>query len=165
MGTTYSYANLTQREWFSADALGGSSKSSGLGFNLGARAFDLLLVRGGGHSPSDPVRMGRWAGDSIAIVGDDDGEWLRYLEEFADLGADVILLVHAHDGFERLGEAAERDDGLFMQLCHLVVTRQALQLEPDMKSRFGANFRQRYKDLCAENRWFKPKDISRVAGS
>lgn len=46
MGTTYHYANLTKREWFCTDALGGSAKLSGLGLNLTARGFDLLLVHG-----------------------------------------------------------------------------------------------------------------------
>jgi hypothetical protein len=55
---------------------------------------------------------------------------------------------------------AEADTGLFMELCHLVATRQALQLEAHMRDRFGANFRQRYKTLCQESGWFKPKDVA-----
>jgi hypothetical protein len=159
MGTTYRYANLTKREWFDADALGGSSKAGGLGLSLTARAFDLLLVSGHPHAPSRGVSWGRWARDSIALIGDADDEWPRYREEFADIGADVILMLYARDGFERIGSAAEEDPELFMELCHLVVTRQALQLEPHMKERFGANFRQRYKKLCEERGGFKPKDV------
>ena len=88
MGTTYHYANLTKREWFSTDALGGSAKLSGLGLNLTARGFDLLLVHGFATSTSDSaVRPGRWAGDAVAIIGDTDDNWLQYHDEFADLTA------------------------------------------------------------------------------
>jgi hypothetical protein len=156
MGTTYHYANLTKREWFSTDSLGGSAKLSGLGLNLTARAFDLLLV---------PVGGGRWVGDAVAIIGDTDDNWLQYNDEFADLTADVILLVISHDGFDRVGAAAEEDSSLFMQLCHLVVTRQAPDLELHMRERFGTRFWQRYKDLCRERMWFKPRDIARPVSS
>ena len=162
MGTTYHDANLTKREWFSTDALGGNPKFLGLGLNLTARGFDLLLVRGTATaSPDDPVRVGRWSGDAVAIVGDMDDEWLRYYDEFADLTADVILLVVACDGFERVGDAAAEDSGLFMQLCHLVVTRQAPTLEAYMRERFGTRFYSRYQELCRERVSFKPSDVAR----
>jgi len=161
MGTTYHYANLTKREWFPVDSLGGNPKLSGLGLNLTARAFDLLLVQGfPPAAPDSPVSLGRWAGDIIAIIGDTDENWLQYYEEFADLTADVILLVIARDGFEQVGDAAEKDRGLFVQLCHLLVTRQAPMLEPLMKQRFSTQLWQRYKDLC-HNTAFKPRDIAR----
>lgn len=161
MGSTYHYTNLTKREWFSIDALGGDAKLRGLGLGRAARAFELLLVNDDPLAGQGvPVRIGRWAGDSIAIVGDFDPNWLIYLEGFADLTADVIVMLHAQDGFERIGAAAADDTELFMQLCHLIVTRQALQLEGSMKSQFGASFRQRYKELCAERLGFKPRDIA-----
>ena len=161
MGTTYHYANLTKREWFSTDALGGNPKLSGLGLNLTARAFDLLLVQG--FAPvaiESPVRLGRWAGDSISIIGDTDDNWLQYYEEFADLTADIILLIIARDGFDRIGDAAEKDSGLFVQLCHLLATRQAPTLEPLMKQRFTTQLWQRYKELC-HGTSFKRRDIAR----
>ena len=162
MGTTYHYANLTKKEWFSTDALGGSAKLSSLGLNLTARGFDLLLVHGPAPAMLNaPVRAGRWAGDAVAIIGDTDDNWLQYNDEFADLTADVILLVVSHDGFDRVGAAAEEDSSLFMQLCHLVVTGQAPDLEPYMRQRFGTRFWQRYKDLYRERSSFKPRDIAR----
>jgi hypothetical protein len=45
MGTAYHYANLTKREWFPTDALGGNAKLTGSGRSLTARAFERLLVR------------------------------------------------------------------------------------------------------------------------
>ena len=166
MGITYHYANLTKREWFVADALGGNPKAYGVGHSLAARALSLLLLDGNPRAASPPVGAGRWSRDSIALIGDTDEDWLRYLEEFADIEADVILLVmYARDGFEDIASAAENEDGLFMQLCHMVVTRQALGLEPHMKQKFGTNFRQRYKDYCLKNPRFKPKDVAFPAGA
>ncbi|VTR96260.1 unnamed protein product [Gemmata massiliana] len=162
MGTTYHYASLTKREWFSTDTLGGNSKFRGLGLNLTARGFDLLLVRDlAPVAPAGPVRAGRWAGDAVAIISDTDDEWLRYYDEFADLTADIILLVVSHDGFDRIGDAAAEGSGLFMELCHLVVTRQTPVLEAHMRARFGARFWSRYQDVCREHSWFKPGDIAR----
>ncbi|QEL14243.1 hypothetical protein [Limnoglobus roseus] len=162
MGTTYHYANLTKQEWFSTDALGGSAKLRGLGLNLTARAFDLLFIAGlAPATVTDPVRPGRWVGDVVVIIGDTDENWLRYNDEFADLTADVILLVHTCDGFDRIASAAEEYDALFMQVCHIVSTGQAPELESQMKQRFGTSLRQRYKELCQNNRWFKPKDVAR----
>ncbi len=164
MGTTYHYANFSKREWFSTDALGGNPKLGGLGLNLTARGFDLLLVRGFSPTvPNDPVRVGRWSGDAVAIVGDTDDDWLQYYEGFTDLTADIILLVVSCDGFELVGDAAAEDTGLFMQLCHLVVTRQALQLEAHMQQRFGTGFYSQYQQKCRDRSWFKPKDIARPA--
>jgi hypothetical protein len=165
MGVTYHYSNLTKREWFAADALDGNSKRGGLGLGLTARAFDLLLLGGQPAPASGKVHLGRWSCDSVTLIGDTDENWLRYLEEFSDIDADVILMMYAEDGFENIGTAAEGDRSLFMELCHLVVTRQALQLEAEMTRQFGPNFRKRYKDFCAERHWFKPKDVAFPAGS
>jgi hypothetical protein len=38
------------------------------------------------------------------------------------------LTVFREDGFAEIGNQAKDDSDLFMELCHLVVTRQALDL-------------------------------------
>jgi len=162
VGTTYHYANLTKREWFRTDALGGSAKLTGLGRSLTARAFELLLVRNNVASMSnDPVWIGRWAGDAIALIGDTDDNWLQYDDEFVDLTADVILLLVSNDGFDCIAAVAEEDSRLFMQLSYLVETHQAPVLEPHMKQRFGTRYWKRYQDMCHDQRWFKPRDVAR----
>jgi hypothetical protein len=161
MGTTYHYANLTRREWFSTSAFGGSGKLNGLGLTLTGRTFELLLVGGHGRSAeSDPVDFGRWAGDAIEIIGDNDDRWLQCNEQFTDLYADLIPFIHHFDGFEQLGQAATRDRRLYVQICHLIVTRQALELESGMKKTFGANYWARYKELYPTLHAFEqPKDL------
>jgi hypothetical protein len=167
MGTTYHYTNLTKREWFSADALGGSSKFNGLGLNLSARAFDLLLLDLQHTNPtsSTSVDLGRWIGDHIALIGDTNNKWLQYHEEFADIESDVILMLFAYDGFEHLASAAEEDNGLFRQLCHLALSQQAPALVPHLSQHFGTNFRQRYKELCGKDAWDTPKNVAFPKGS
>jgi hypothetical protein len=160
MGTTYHYTNLTKREWFASNALGGNSKFSGLGLNLTARAFDLLLVRGCTSANSHTVAVGRWAGDCITLVGDTEDNWLQYQEEFRDIEADVILMLFACDGFERIADSAQDDPRVFMELCHLVVSRQVVQLENHMKQYFGSDFLSRYKQLCIDWSCFQPKNLA-----
>ena len=161
MGIYYHYANFTKRERFGVGAVGGSSKGWAFGYTLASRAFHLLLAgQPGTVAPSAPGTRGSWAGDSIAVVGDDNmPDWEQFQREFADLEANAILLVYRTDGFEPIGEVAESNTFLFMQLCHLVATRQAMELEPHLKQRFGGPFLRRYKELCKEHFWFKPKDV------
>ena len=161
MSVTYHYTNLTKREWFDASAFGGSGNRHGLGLNLTARAFELLLVRGHQRqADADPIAFGRWADDSIAIVGDTDEKWLEYKESFADLYVDLIPLINQYDGFAGLAEVAEKSNRLYVQICHLVFTRQAMELESGMKARFGPNFGQRYKDVLPKLHPFQqPKDL------
>jgi hypothetical protein len=161
MSVTYHYANLTKQEWFDASAFGGSGDRHGLGSNLTARAFELLLVRGyQRQTPEDPIAFGRWADDSIAIVGDTDEKWLEYRDQFADLYADLIPLINRSEGSAALAQAAETNDRLYVQICHLIFTRQTMELESGMKERFGANYRQRYKDTLPKlERSEQPKDL------
>ena len=161
MGANYSYYNLTKRERFSCDALGGNSRRPGCGRDLTSRAFHLLLIDTTRFPKTIGVELEQWSGDSICLLTDTDVDWTRYEQEFADISADLILLVLRRDGYETIGEAAEVDDHLFMQICHLAVTKQAPELEPHLKEQFGTNWRQRYKDKCA-NGYFKPLDLLRT---
>ena len=162
MGVTYHYANLTKREWFDVAALGGNSKFAGVGYSLTTRAFDLLLVKTGRTSNPKVVECGRWCGDSIAIIGDTDERWEEYYLEFSDLSADVILLVFSNGGFQQIGEAAADDIQLFRQICHLVVTRQAMELEPLLKQFFGTDWTHRYQKSCDGDNHFTYHDLIRT---
>jgi len=160
MGVYYHYFNFTKRERFCIDALGGGVKSAAIGRTLAARAFDLMLV-GLPHDRSHAFN-GRWAFDSVALVGDDalpTEQWEQLRDEFADVTADAITTLFKSDGFEELGTAAERNDPLFLQLCHLVATRQLPALEPQMSWRFGDGFLKRYKELMLKHPSFVAVDL------
>jgi hypothetical protein len=167
MGIYYHYANLTKRERFGVDSLGGGIKFAALGRTLAARAFHLLVMsmEAPGQTKAVPMGPGHWAADSIAIVGDDlVPDWESFKNEFTDIEADAIVLVFNADGFEEIGAAAAQDDSLFMQLCYLVSTRQAMRLEPHVREQFGANYLQRYKELCRDRAWFVPRDLAAKRG-
>jgi hypothetical protein len=166
MGIYYHYANFTKRERLAVDALGGSPRFSAAGRTLAARAFHLLMFDRTPGAPGDDPKhwQGRWARDSVAIVGDDLlPDFEKFKAEFADIGANAILLVHSADGFEEIAEAAHKSKSLFMELCYLVSTRQALELEPHMKQEFGGRYLQRFKELCREDRLFTPVDLITAA--
>lgn len=165
MSATYHYANLTKREWFHAASFGGNAKRSGLGRPLASRAFELLLIDGCPRSEThDPVRPGRWAGDSILIVSDYNDKWIEYHDTFVALDADVFLLLHGHDGFDDIAAAAETYPEVFLQLSHLVVTHQAPALEWHVKQRYGTDLYQRYQ-VALGTAFLLPKDLGRAAGS
>lgn len=162
MGITYHYASLTKQEWFSASDFGGSGKRGGLGFNLTAHLFELLLISDVGVRSDQRLRVdvGGWAGDSIAIIGDSNDQWLEYKARFTDLYADLIPMIYRNDGFAPLGDLAADDDRLYVQICHLIFSRQALDLEFNMRERFGPNFGRRYKDALPKLYPFQqPKDL------
>ena len=161
MGANYSYFNLTKRQRFSCDALGGNSRRPGCGRDLTSRAFHLLLIDTARYLKTNEMELKQWHGDSICLLTDTDDDWTRYEQEFADITADLILLVLHRDGYETISEAAEIDNRLFMQICHLAVTKQAPELEPHLKEQFGSNWRQRYKDKCV-NAHFRPIDLLRT---
>lgn len=158
MGVYYHYANFTRRERFGVDAVGGGNKLSNLCYTLASRAFHLFLVDSSGRKEDTPRHgLGRWAGDSVAIVGDDlMPDWEGFKAEFTDIEANAILVVFRADGFEQIGDVARRDSRLFMQLCHLAVSRQVPDLDPQLKQAFGGRYLARYKELCEQ--WgFHPK--------
>lgn len=162
MSVYYSYANYSKHERFGVDAVGGSGKLGAFGYTLASRAFHLMLVgppRSAG-SPPRGSRLGRWAGDSIAIVSESNvSDWEQFETQFTDIEADAILTIFHADGFEQIGQAAQGDVGLFMELCHLAVTRQAIELDSPIKAAFGVRYLHRYKELCNEYPWFRGKDL------
>lgn len=163
MGTYDHYVNLTKHERFAAD-FGGGAKQHALGRTLASRAFHLMLV-GAPNVGAPAQQRGRWSGDAIAIVGDDlRPDWERLQQDFTDIEANAILLVFNVDGFDSIAEAAQRDTALFMELCHLVASRQAMEIDPHMKRVFGGQYLHRYKELCKEKAWFKPKDLAAATG-
>ena len=145
MGIYYYYVNLSKSEMFAVDALGGGVRRSALGRTLAARAFHLMLTSEGG----------RWAGDSVAIIGDDIApDWQRIASEFANIQANAILTVFNSDGFEELAERATTDSRLMLQLCYLVSTGQAPELERDLNQICDDNYRKRYAALSKQHPHF-----------
>ena len=160
MSTIYHYANLTRKESFRIDAFGGTSKLRGLGGHLAARAFALLLKHDGPIERGQRrLTPGRWSGDSIAVIGDLYDDAFDFPRSFVSLEADVIRLLIECDGFDVVGEAARTEPRLFLELCHLVATRQLLEIEPDLERTFGSNYRSLSLATAREHSWWEPHDL------
>ncbi len=110
MGVYYFYANDSKQEWFSIDPAGIDIKAAGIGAGVGARALGLLLLEDHpAHSLwDDHPLLGRWAGDSVRVSGDDyDPAFPGIEERWSDISADVIdfLSVVAPESFLDPGRA------------------------------------------------------------
>lgn len=150
MGAYYHYVNFSKKERFSVDSLGGGSKLGAIGYTLGSRAFHLMLVE----------MTGRWAGDKIAILGDDHSPiWDEVYSDFIEIDANVIMTVFMEDGFDELKEYALEDTDFLMQLCYMADSKQALELESDLQSICSGSYKERYAELCKVNYKFRPLDI------
>jgi hypothetical protein len=157
MGVYYLYVNLTKRQRFSIGAVGGGIKRDCIGRTLAARAFELMLSGNLDQNLSPVKDECSWAGDSVMLVGDEFlPDYYRFKDEFTDVGANAIMVLLKVDGFDEIAEVAEKDETLFMQLAHMVLTRQAPRLAPYMEQRFGRDFLRRYQELCKVHNTFEP---------
>ncbi len=161
MGIDYIYVNFTRRERFSVDALGGGGRIGALGRTLASRALHLMILGApGDRRPGERRTIGRWTGESIGIIGDTMAEWESFAAEHTDVAANAIMAVYQQDGFDEIGEAAEEGSALFMQLCYLISTRQAPELEPHMVRKFGAKYLARFAMQAREYPWFTYADLA-----
>lgn len=104
---------------------------------------------------------GRWVGDNVAVIGDDDrDDWLKVREDYADITANAILLVVAEGDCDEVLSQAESNKHVFMQLCHMVMTGQAPTFQEQFIARFGVNFAKRYKEFCKERSHWVPSDLA-----
>jgi hypothetical protein len=150
MSVYYHYVHLSKKERFAVDSLGGGIKRSSLGRTLAGRAFHLMLEN----------VSGRWAGDNIVIMGDDViPDWEQITAEFIDIEANAILTVFQADGFDEIRASAAHDNGFFMQLCHMVITGQAIEMEVQLQEMCGGSYQKRYAQLCQKRTWFLPKNV------
>jgi hypothetical protein len=142
MGVYYHYVNFTKRHHFSIGAIGGGVKFSTIGYGATARAFELLITRPWLESNDSARKLhGSWEGDHLAIVGDTDSDFENViLPEFANITANVILMSIAVDGFQAMAAMAEKDQHLFLQLCHLLETNYFPYLLSEMEKPFGKDF-------------------------
>lgn len=159
MGVYCYYVNFTKRERFPIDALGGGIKERCIGNTLAAKAFHWMLVGEPGLGPA-PEKFGRWSGDAVAIIRDEHiTDWWQFKDDFKDIEADVILMF-ADRSFEEMCAACDDREELYAQLCHLILTGQAPQLEARMLRKFGKGYLQRYTDYCNCNPSYRPKDLA-----
>jgi len=119
-----------------------------------------MLIELPNQASRDCRCLGRWCGDSIAIVEQEYPlDWEQFKSEYVDIAANAILTVYHEDGFDQIGKQAEQDQNLFLELCHLVVSSQAIELEPHMMKWFGKRYLGLYDRSLKTHPNFEPKNI------
>ena len=160
MGAYFHYVNHTKKEFFAIDTLGGGSKFSDIGYSLTARAFSLLVIKPIPDFTWFNHRIcGRWYGNNVALEPDDSNPDWEKIMAYADISADVAVMLYEIDGFQPLADVAKHDDNLFLQLVYLVVTQQAPDLERELVLHFGVSYQTRYNELSAKS-WQQPKNLT-----
>lgn len=126
VGTTYDYWNQDERQYFSSGLLIQNDKKSGVGRGAGARALALLL-------------RCDWAGDRIALMGDEES--LEWRDGATDISIDVIALLLDVDGTDWL----ELDGLGFDVACSLAMHLNHPGLLVALDEKFGpAGWRKRF---------------------
>jgi len=147
MGEYFHYVNHDKKHRFCIGNLGGADKFSGIGRNLGGRAFCLLLTRSSSKTRYEHTWVGSWIGDIIECVGDYStlqDEYYRYKE----VTANIVKILYQVDGAEDLIEVARKDNQLFIQITHLIITNTLPEILPDFEEAFGKQWGKRYKGIC-----------------
>ena len=156
MGQYFLYANFDRREFFMIDALRGSTKISGVGRGLTARALGLLLTASAQTTVPD---VGRWQGHRVAAVGDYFPPGVLPLEtppgvspygyiqdHFHDLRSTIAVLLFRHDGPDELLELAGSDDGVYVLLAELALHHSIGDLADALRTAFGPRWTKLYSE-------------------
>jgi hypothetical protein len=162
MGEYFMYANLDRHEYFMIDALGGATKASGIGRNMGARALGLLLTPRN-HKGDAPTVIGSWAGTRVAVIGDhaepnilgiptstaEDPQRNLYAlakERYTNIASKLALMLLHHDEGDNLIQAARTDDSLFVLLAELAVVHRVKAVESLLSQHFNQGWLKEYAE-------------------
>ena len=160
MGEYFMYANLDRMEYFDIDALGGATKSGGIGKGLGARALGLLLTSRGGETNEESL-VGSWAATRVVAVGDyiepnlfgiatatssDPKRNLYALAEetFKNIASAIAMMLLEHDGPDELIDSAKRNDYVFVLLGELALVHRTKMVETILSKHFGPQWKKEY---------------------
>lgn len=141
MGTTYDYWNQDKRQYFSCGLGIENDKRSGIGRGSSARALGLLLRYD-------------WAGDRIAVIGDDQStEWR---DGAIDISVDLMLMLLDIDGTGWI----DFDGCGFAPACELATYVRYPRLIAVLDAMFGpAGWRKRFEDHSRANSSTLANDI------
>jgi hypothetical protein len=105
MGIEYIILNRDKKEFLDFDRLGFGTKIGSMTSELIAPFLSWLLINPEGYGVDIPEMMGRWAGDRIEIVGDEEAGWQqqeRARREFKDITVETIHGFAAANPIERI---------------------------------------------------------------
>ncbi len=159
MGKYFCYANHDKKLKFSISLSKSGVKFSGISYcPLSTRAFCLLLT----HSDHfnhiyRHTLIGSWIGDRVSIG--DETRWDDDYDRYLDINANIIVMLYQIDGEEQLIESASEYNGLFVQIAHLIFTRQFINALSVFDSHFGKDWTKKYKQILQDYSYYPVYDL------
>jgi len=105
MGIEYIIVNLEKKEFLDFDRLGFGTKIGAMTSEPIASFMSWLLINPEGYGADVPAMLGRWAGDRIEIVGDEEEGYERQersRRDFKDITVEAIKGFAEGSPFERI---------------------------------------------------------------
>ncbi len=160
MGEYFYYANHDKKLKFSVSLSQCSDKFRGISYcHLSTRDFCMMLTKSDHFNyVNRHTLIGSWIGNRVSCIGDQT-RWNYDDASYLNISANVIVMLYQIDGEEQLIKTASEDDVLFVQLAHLIFTRQLVDILPAFRSRFGAEWTKRYKQILQEHFYYHVFDI------
>jgi len=169
MATTYFIANLSKRQFFEPDVVGGSENTKWHAILRGGSAHALAHLL----SLDVDLQFGlqAWIGDAFFLVGDEDHSkvpkgllelsatkneapfWI-VKNQFSDISLNLVAQMCLRRGMlDHFIELATKYDSNFVDLAQIVQAGEAHELIKRFLKQFGPDWRKRYNKVIAENPW------------
>lgn len=151
MGEYFEYVNHTKKLKFDIGLNAQNNKFSGIGQNLGSRAFCLLLTKSDRFNQVyNHTLIGSWIGDEVSCIGDQT-KWNHEHNSYQDITANIIVMLYQIDGSEKLIAISNECNSLFVQLAYLIFTKQFIYIMNEFEDAFGKEYGKKYKEILANN--------------
>ena len=159
MGEYFEYVNHDKRLLFSIGFDGCNNKFSGIGYNIGARAFCLLLTQSDHFCKIyNHTLLGSWIGDKVSCIGD-ESLWEYEYDSYRDITANIIVMLYQIDGAENLIQQPASCNDFFIQIGYLILTKQFTDILSAFEANFTNNWTKRYKDIIKSSYSSQPLDL------
>ena len=175
MGVNYIVTNLTKRQYFDPDFVGGSENTKWHSILLGNSAHALAHLLTLDHQLG--FHLTPWIGDRFFLVGDSDGSivpkelvnlrkhedespWWTIKNSFADISLNLIAqMCTASDMLEDFLDGALRNNYTFVNLAHVFIYLDAPEIQSTFVARFGSDWRKRYNEVAKTIPWHSPRPM------
>jgi len=175
MGINYIVANLTRRQFFDPDDVGGSENTKWPGILRGDSAHALAHLLTLDHRLE--YHLTHWVGDQFFLVGDtdscvvprelvhlavsdDESPYETVKSQFSDISLNLIAEICARaEMLEKFIELASRNTTVFVNLAHIVLYLDAPAIQSSFVARFGTDWRKRYNEITKEKPWHSPRPM------
>jgi len=169
MATTFFIANLTKRQFFEPDVVGGSENTKWHAILRGISGHALAHL----ISSDLDLQFGlqTWIGDCFFLVGDEDHSkvpnelfelrteeneapfWI-VKNQFSDISLNLIAQMSLRRGMlDDFIELAAKHDDTFVDLANIALACESSELAKRFRREFGTDWRGRYNKVLKETPW------------